>query len=77
VTAVIEIYTGHVDSINHFHIKTCRLQTFSHDLRFPGDEAQRPRLVVPLKHIYQHTKYGHCATEGLAKLYGIELDLVK
>jgi hypothetical protein len=48
VKAVVEIYTGHVDFKNHFHMKTCKLQSFSHELKFSGDEAQCPRVVCPL-----------------------------
>jgi hypothetical protein len=48
VKAVVEIYTGHVNFKNHFHMKTCKLQTFSHELKFPGDEAKCPRVVCPL-----------------------------
>jgi hypothetical protein len=48
VNAVVEIFTGHVDFKNHFHIRTWKLRTFSHQIKFPDDEAQCPRVVCPL-----------------------------
>jgi hypothetical protein len=55
VKAVIEIYTGHVDFKTHFHIKTCRLQTLSHDLiKFPVMKHIARGWCAPKAHLSTH-----------------------